>query len=205
MVFDTEVIYHQDKGDWTRGVTEKAGSVGLVEVEALEEGDKAKIGQLTCLFEAAHRLLYAENDVRLSGFVLLYEGMEEEARQDRWGKKVSVDFYILRGGEGGFEVEIGQVNRPKEIVRRDNGIEEDIHTGEGSNKCGGRDGRFKTVAVGGATHYVSTLLTRLRPSGIAHTSSRSIYTPPSFGSSAPQCPTTLDNSPSATPCQAKEL
>ena len=76
-------------------MTEKAGGEGLVEVEALEEGDKTKIGQLTCLFEAVHRLLYAEDDVRLSGFVLLYEGMEEKARQDSWGKKVSVYFYIL--------------------------------------------------------------------------------------------------------------
>ena len=102
MVFDTEVIYHQDKGDWTRGVTEKAGSVGLVEVEALEEGDKAKIGQLTCFFEAVHRLLYTEDDVRLSGFVLLCEGMEEKARQNSWGEKVSIYFYVLGGGEGGF-------------------------------------------------------------------------------------------------------
>ncbi len=74
MVFDPEVIYHQDKCDRARGVTEKAGGKGLVKVEALEEGDKAKVRQLTCFFEAVHRLLYAEDDVRLSGFVLLNKG-----------------------------------------------------------------------------------------------------------------------------------
>jgi hypothetical protein len=65
-----------------------------------------------------------------------------------------------------------------------------------------RSSRTFTVSYPG---YVSTLLTRLRPSGITHTSSPSIYIPPSYGSAAPQCPTTLDNSPPATPCQAKEL
>ncbi len=62
MVFDSEVIYHQDKGDGVGGVTEKTGDEGLVKVETLEEGDKAKIGQLTCFFEAVHRLLYAKDD-----------------------------------------------------------------------------------------------------------------------------------------------
>ena len=92
MVFDSEVIYHQDKGDGAVGVTEKTGGEGLVKVETLEEGDKTKIGELTCFFEAVHRLLYTEDDVRLSGFDLLGEGMKEKARQDSWGKKVSVDF-----------------------------------------------------------------------------------------------------------------
>jgi hypothetical protein len=46
----------------------------LVEVEALEERDKTKIGQFTCFFEAVHSLLYAEDYVRLSGFVLLDKG-----------------------------------------------------------------------------------------------------------------------------------
>ena len=74
LVFDAEVVNDQDKGDGAGGVTEKTGGEGLVEVEALEEGDKAKVGQLTCFFEAVHRLLYAEDDVRLSGFVLLNKG-----------------------------------------------------------------------------------------------------------------------------------
>jgi hypothetical protein len=74
VVFDTEVIYHQDKGDWARGVTEETGGEGLVEVKALEEGDKTKIRELTCFFEAVHSLLYAEDYVRLSGFVLLDKG-----------------------------------------------------------------------------------------------------------------------------------
>ena len=88
-------------------MSEKTGGEGLVKVEALEEGDKTKIGELTCFFEAVHRLLYTEDDVRLSGFVLLCEGMEEKARQDSWGKKVSVYFYVLGGREGGFKIEVG--------------------------------------------------------------------------------------------------
>ena len=102
VVFDSEVIYHQDKGAGAGGVTEKTGGEGLVKVEGLEEGDKAEVGQLTCFFEVVHRLLYAEDDVRLSGFVLLGEWVEEKARQDSWGKKVSIYFDILWGGKGGF-------------------------------------------------------------------------------------------------------
>ncbi len=48
MVLDAEVVDHQDKSDWASGVTEETRGLGLVEVEALEEGDKTKIGQLTC-------------------------------------------------------------------------------------------------------------------------------------------------------------
>ncbi len=47
-----------------------------------------------------------------------------------------------------------------------------------------RSSRIFTVSYPG---YISTLLTRLQPSGIAHTSSPSIYTPPVYGSAAPQC------------------
>ena len=74
LVFDAEVVNYQDKGDGARGVMEKTGSEGLVKVEGVEEGDKAKVRQLTGFFEAVHRLLYAEDDVRLSGFVLFNKG-----------------------------------------------------------------------------------------------------------------------------------
>ena len=97
LVFDAEVVNYQDKGDGAGGVTEKTGGKGLVKVEGVEEGDKAKVRQLTCFFEAVHRLLYTEDDVRLSGFVLFCEGMEEKARQDSWGEKVSIYFYVLGG------------------------------------------------------------------------------------------------------------
>jgi hypothetical protein len=55
-------------------VTEETGGEGLVKVKALEEGDKTKIRKLTCFFEAVHSLLYAEDYVRLAGFVLLDKG-----------------------------------------------------------------------------------------------------------------------------------
>ena len=74
VVLHTEVIHHQDKSDWAGGVTVKTWGESLVEVEALEERDKTKIGQFTCFFEAVHSLLYAEDYVRLSGFVLLDKG-----------------------------------------------------------------------------------------------------------------------------------
>ncbi len=35
VVFYAEAVYHQDEGHWASGVTEKAGSLGLVEVEGL--------------------------------------------------------------------------------------------------------------------------------------------------------------------------
>jgi hypothetical protein len=44
LVLDAEVVNYQDKGDRARGVTEKTGGEGLVKVEGLEEGDKAKVG-----------------------------------------------------------------------------------------------------------------------------------------------------------------
>ena len=92
--------------------------------------------------------------------------MEEKARQDSWGKKVSVYFDVLGGGEGGFKIEVSEVNRPKDSIRRDHRIEQNIDTGEGSDKCGGRDGRFKTVAAGGATHTpVDVRLIRPRRAG----------------------------------------
>ncbi len=53
--------------------------------------------------------------------------------------------------------------------------------------------------------YASHLLARLRPLGVPLCNSPSIYTPPVFGSRAPQPPTGPDLSPSATPAQAKEL
>jgi hypothetical protein len=31
-------------------------------------------------------------------------------------------------------------------------LKKDVYTGEGSDKCEGRDGRLETVAAGGATH-----------------------------------------------------
>jgi hypothetical protein len=53
--------------------------------------------------------------------------------------------------------------------------------------------------------YISTLLTRLRPNGVRPASTPSLYTPPSFGSRAPQSPTGPDFSPPASPAQFKEL
>ena len=74
VVFDAEVVHHQDKGDGARGVAEEAGGLGLVKVEGLEEGDKTKVGKFTCLFEAVHSFVYAESDVVLACLVLFGEG-----------------------------------------------------------------------------------------------------------------------------------
>ena len=65
-----------------------------------------------------------------------------------------------------------------------------------------RTARTFTVSYPG---YASHLLARLRPLGVPPCNSPSIYTPPVFGSRAPQSPTGPDLSPSATPAQAKEL
>ena len=100
VVLDAEVVHYQDKGNGARGVAEKTGGLGLVEIKRLQERDKAEIGKLTCLLEAVHRFFYAKNDVPLSRFVLLYKGKKREARQDFGGKKVNIDFNKLGLGEG---------------------------------------------------------------------------------------------------------
>ncbi len=65
-----------------------------------------------------------------------------------------------------------------------------------------RSARTFTVSYPG---YASHLLARLRPLGVPPCNSPSIYTPPLFGSRAPQSPTGPDLSPSAFPAQANEL
>jgi hypothetical protein len=65
-----------------------------------------------------------------------------------------------------------------------------------------RSARTFTVSYPG---YASHLLARLCPHGVPSCNSPSIYTPPVFGSRAPQSPTGPDLSPSASPAQAKEL
>ncbi len=107
VVLDAEVVHHQDKGDRARGVAEKTGGKGSVEVKRLKERDEAEIGELTCLFEAVHRFLYTKNDVPLSRFILLDEGEERKARQDFGGKKISINLYELRFSKGRFEIEVG--------------------------------------------------------------------------------------------------
>ena len=94
MVLHAEVIHHQDESDRAGGVAEKTRGVGLVEVKGLEKRDKTEIGKLTCLFEAVHSLLYSEEYVRVSRFVLFEEGLEGKARQDVWRKNVSVYFSL---------------------------------------------------------------------------------------------------------------
>ena len=106
VVLDAEVVHHQDKGDRARGVAEKTGGKGLVEVERLKERDEAEIGELTCLFEAVHRFLYTENDVWLSLFILLDEREKRKARQDFWGEKISIDFNELRVRKGRFKIKV---------------------------------------------------------------------------------------------------
>ena len=107
MVLHAEVVHHQDEGNRAGGVAEKTGGKGLVKVKRLKQGDKSKIGELTCLFEAVHRFLNTENDVRLSRFICLDEGEKRKARQDFGGKKISIDFDELRVSKGRFEIKIG--------------------------------------------------------------------------------------------------
>jgi hypothetical protein len=59
--------------------------------------------------------------------------LEGKARQDSWRKDVSVDFDKLWGGERRFKIEVGEVHRPKESIRRDNRVEKNVDTGERSD------------------------------------------------------------------------
>ena len=83
-------------------MTEKTGGKGLMEVERLKERDETEIGELTCLFEAVHRFLNTENDVRLSRFIFLDEGEKRKARQYFGREKISVNFYKLMLSKGRF-------------------------------------------------------------------------------------------------------
>ena len=65
------------------------------------------------------------------------------------------------------------------------------------------DRRLRTLALS-YPGYVDSLLTRLRPDGVKGCATPSIYTPPRFGSVAPQLPTS-DTEPPATEAQCKEL
>jgi hypothetical protein len=58
----------------------------------------------------------------------------------------------LGGGKGGLKIEVGEVHRTKESIRRDDRVEEDVDAGERSDEGGGRDRRLETVATGGASH-----------------------------------------------------
>ncbi len=102
MVLDAEVVRDQDEGNRARGVAEKTGGKGLVKVERLQERNESEIGELTCLFEAVHRFLYTENDVRLSRLILLDEGEQRKARQDFGGKNISMNFNELGCSKGRF-------------------------------------------------------------------------------------------------------
>ena len=106
VVLHAEVVHHQDEGNRARGVVGKTGGKGLMKVKRLKQGDKSTIGELTCLFEAVHRFLYTENDVRLSRFILLDEREKRKARQDFWGEKISVDFNELRVRKGRFKIKV---------------------------------------------------------------------------------------------------
>ncbi len=81
VVLHAEVVHHQDKGDGTRGMTEKTGSEGLMEVKGCKERDKTEIGQLTGLFEAVHCFVDAKQDELFARFILLKEWRRE--RRDK--------------------------------------------------------------------------------------------------------------------------
>jgi hypothetical protein len=122
VVLHAEVVHHQDKGDGTRGMTEKTGSEGLMEVKGCKERYKTEIGQLTGLFEAVHCFVDAKQDELFACVILLKEWEEKEARQDFGGEKVSVDFDELGLGEGRLKIKISEVNGAEESVRRDNRV-----------------------------------------------------------------------------------
>ena len=153
VVFDTEVIYHQDKGYRTRDVAEKArGNRGFEEAVGSKVGDEPILGKFPCLLKSVHRLVDAEKEVGLSQEVGLDEGLKGETRKNRVGEKMCVDLYELGDRERGTKIKISQVNGAEERVSGDDGIEEEVDGWEGSDKGGGGNGGFKAVAAGRASH-----------------------------------------------------
>ncbi len=55
-------------------MAEETRGLGLVKVKGLEEGDKTKVGQLTCLFEAVHGFIDSKRDEVLARLVLFCKG-----------------------------------------------------------------------------------------------------------------------------------
>jgi hypothetical protein len=70
-----------------------------------------------------------------------------ERRDKTSGEKMLVYIFFNWGVARGdsFKVEVGEVDGPKEGVRRDNGVEEKVHTGKGSDKAeGGTEDRRRS-------------------------------------------------------------
>ncbi len=83
MVFDTEVIYHQDKGNRTRDVAEKARGSGFEETVGSKVGDKPILGNFAGLLKSVRCFVDAEKEVGFSQEVGLDEGCKGEARKNR--------------------------------------------------------------------------------------------------------------------------
>ncbi len=68
VVLHAEVVHHQDEGNRARGVVEKTGGKGLVEVEGLKQRD--------------------ESETSFSLYIVFFHEREKrKARQDFWEKK----------------------------------------------------------------------------------------------------------------------
>ena len=110
VVFDTEVIYHQDKGYRTRDVAEKARGGGFEEAVGSKVGDQPILGKLAGLLQSVNRLVDAGKEVGLSQEVGLDEGLKGETRKNRVGEKMGVDLYELGDRKRGAKTKISQVN-----------------------------------------------------------------------------------------------
>ena len=129
VVFDTEVIYHQDKGYRTRDVAEKARGRGFEETVGSKVGDEPILGKLPGLLKSVHRLVDAEKEVGLSQEVGLDEGLKGEMRKNRVGEKMGVDLYELGDRKRGAKIKVSQVDRAEERVSGDDGVEEEVDGG----------------------------------------------------------------------------
>ncbi len=152
VVFDTEVIYHQDKGYRTRDVTEKERGKGFEETVGSKVGDEPILRKLAGLLKSVHRFVDAEKEVGRSQEVGLDEGLKGEARKNKVGEEMGVDLYELGDRKRSAKIKIDQVNGAEERVSGDDRIKEEVDGREGSYKGGGGNGGFKAVAAGRASH-----------------------------------------------------
>ena len=97
-------------------MTEKAGGRGFKEIEGFEKGDKAEIGEFTCLLQSVHRFVDAEKEEGFAVGGVLDEGKEVKVRKDRVGEEMGVEFDVLGRGKVGAKVEVRQIDGPKDSI-----------------------------------------------------------------------------------------
>ena len=105
-IFYGKVVDAQAKGDIQGEVAEEARGAGLDKPVHVQLGNKAKVGDETCLWKPVHGLHDVAKDELPALLVRLDEGGKAEGGEGLGGERVHVDFNRLGGGKRGTEIKI---------------------------------------------------------------------------------------------------